>query len=535
MPLLSQSLLDPRAYPHHPAAVELIQTHISWVFLTGSYVYKVKKPVNFGFLDYTTPQLRRYYCLREVELNRRLCPGIYLGVVPVTWERGRFTVEGPGEAVDYAVKMVEMPQERMMDLLLEQNLVTPSHLEEMAEVLVSFHALARTGGAVDGFGEPAVIGGNVEENFEQTRKHIGVAIAQDKYYELRQWSRNFLEENRELFALRIPLGKIRDGHGDLHSRNICLADQIYIYDCIEFNDRFRYGDVASEVAFLVMDLEFHRAGFLARAFLKKYLELTQDKGLLALLDFYKIYRAYVRGKIHGFLLQEEGVAPRERWYCQDRARRYFQLAYAYLRGYKRPLLIITSGLMGSGKSYWAHRLSQELGAPVIASDEVRKVLAGAHPQTPFGEPYGRGIYSPEFSRLTYQELLRRADYWLERQEAVILDASFSRNEDRQRAANLAQKRDADFYVLHCRASEAELIKRLQARLYRPEAAEEEGYAGASDGRPQLLSFQKQDFEALEDLPPGSVLNINTQEPEEKLLAAILQELTKKPLSVAGFL
>lgn len=528
-PWLSQSLLDPRAYPHRPSAVELIQTHISWVYLTGSYVYKVKKPVNFGFLNYTTPELRRYYCQQEVELNRRLCPHIYLGVVPVTQEGGRFYFEGPGQVVDYAVKMVEMPQERMMDLLLEQNQVAEADLEETARVLARFHAAAQTGGAIDNFGEVSLIAKNIEENFEQTHPHIGITITADKYSALREWSRRFLQENRALFAQRVLKGKIRDCHGDLHSKNICLADQVYIYDCIEFNDRFRYGDVASEVAFLVMDLEFHRATFLVQAFLKKYLELTRDEDLLELLDFYKIYRAYVRGKTHSFLLDEEGVALRERWYCQDRARRYFQLAHAYLRGYKRPILIIMAGLMGSGKTHLAHRLSPELGAEVLSSDEVRKELAGARPQDSFREPYGQGIYSPDFSRRTYQELLHRADYWLTRQEAVIIDASFARNEERKRAAALAQRRGADFYVLRCQCSPGELIRRLQERLYRQEINGQDRLTLASDGRPELLPYQRKDFEPFASLPPESVLNIDTEGPEEKVLAKVLQALRQEKI------
>jgi aminoglycoside phosphotransferase family enzyme len=326
---LLEALSAPRAYPHDTQEVGLVQTQISVVFLVGDFVYKVKKPVDFGFLDFTTLDKRRLYCQQEVALNSRLCPDTYLGVVAITQDGDRFFVEGRGTAVEYAVKMRYLPPERMMDRLLQDEQVTPDMLERVADKLTDFHRQAEITEQLATIGGLDTVAQNVEENFVQTEAYVGQTISPGQYEKLRDYSYAFLEENAALFAKRVKAGRIRDCHGDLHAAHICFNDGICIFDCIEFNDRFRYIDVANEVAFLAMDLDFHGRPDLSRHFVDAYVRVSGDRELLELLDFYKCYRAYVRGKVEGFKLGDPHISEEEKTRILAVARRYFELAESY--------------------------------------------------------------------------------------------------------------------------------------------------------------------------------------------------------------
>ncbi len=328
LPELVQALLDPKAYPDAPQGIELAQTQMSFVFLTDNYVYKVKKPVNLGYLDYTTLDKRRFYCQREVELNRRLCPDAYLGVVPIIRDKGNIFIGGQGEGIEYAVKMRRLPQEAMMNVLLGKNQVSSEMVGGVAEKLVEFHQKAETSASISAFGDLATVTQNTEENFTQTEKYIGNTISRGKYRYIKDYTNRFIRQNASLFHQRIAAGKIRDCHGDLHAAHICFSDGICIYDCIEFNDRFRYCDVASEVAFLAMDLDHYGRADLSRSFVKAYVDRSRDKELLGLLNFYKCYRAYVRGKVESFKLDDPYISEKARVLAT--ARRYFELAESYI-------------------------------------------------------------------------------------------------------------------------------------------------------------------------------------------------------------
>ncbi len=333
MPELSallQALSTPEAYPHSPQEVELVQTQISAVFLAGDYVYKVKKPVDFGFLDFTTLDKRRFYCHQEVTLNRRLCPDTYLGVVAITLGGNNFSVEGNGTEVEYAVKMRTLPHQRMMDRLLQTNQVTPEMVERVAERLAEFHRQAEINKQLATIGGLDTVTQNTEENFVQTEDYVNRTITPEQYEKLKKYNYSFLKENAELFAKRVTEGRIRDCHGDLHAAHICFGNGLCIYDCIEFNDRFRYIDVASEVAFLAMDLDFHRRPDLSKHFVDAYVKACGDEELPALLDFYKCYRAYVRGKVEGFKLNDPHISEEEKTRTLAVARRYFELAESYI-------------------------------------------------------------------------------------------------------------------------------------------------------------------------------------------------------------
>jgi aminoglycoside phosphotransferase family enzyme len=337
LPSTVKALLKPQAYPHKPQKIELVQTQMSFIFLAGEYVYKIKKPVKLGYLDYTTLEKRHFFCHQELELNRRLCPDVYLAVVPITMSlRGAkrrsnlLRIEGQGEAIEYAVKMKQLPQDRMMDVLLPRSQVTLEMVARVAEKLVGFHQKAETNPKIAAFGRLDVIRQNCDENFAQTEKYIGTSITAEEYQHIKNYTDNFIDSNARLFDKRAREGKIRDCHGDLHAAHVCFTDDICIYDCIEFNDRFRYSDVASEIAFLAMDLDRYQQAGLSRHLVNTYVGLSHDEELLKLLSFYKCYRAYVRGKVESFKLDDPYIPEDEKAKVLTAARSYFQLAKSYV-------------------------------------------------------------------------------------------------------------------------------------------------------------------------------------------------------------
>jgi len=330
LPSTVEALLKPQAYPRRPEKVELVQTQMSFIFLGGEYVYKIKKPVNLGYLDYTTLEKRHFFCEQEVRLNRRLCPSVYLAVVPVVEEKGGLRIEGRGKAIEYAVKMKQLPQDRMMDVLLPRGQVTPEMVGRVGEKLVSFHQKAETNQEIAAFGGLDVIRGNCDENFAQTEKYIGLTIFRGKYEGIKGYTDDFIKSNARLFGKRVREGRIKDCHGDLHAAHVCFTDDICIYDCIEFNDRFRYCDVASEIAFLAMDLDRYQRVDLSRHLVNTYVKLSHDTEILSLLGFYKCYRAYVRGKVESFKLDDPLISQDEKTRALESARGYFRLAESYV-------------------------------------------------------------------------------------------------------------------------------------------------------------------------------------------------------------
>ena len=330
LPALIQALLSPEAYPKPPSRVELVQTQISYVFLADDYVYKIKKPVELSFLDYSTLEKRLHYCRKEVDLNRRLCPDVYLGVVPITSDSGRLTIDGKGKAEEYAVKMRRLPQDAMMDALLKQNKVTPKMVADVAVLVADFHKKAAMSEEINKFGSIETITQIINENFDQTEKYFGIIIVPETFERTKTYARGFLEANTALLNKRIAGGRIRDCHGDLHAAHICFYKGICIYDCIEFIDRFRYTDVAAEVAFLAMDLDHYRRVDLAEIFVDAYVKISGDKELLKLLDFYKCYRAYVRGKVNCFQYDDPYISAKEKDKIIATAASYFRLAELYI-------------------------------------------------------------------------------------------------------------------------------------------------------------------------------------------------------------
>ncbi len=510
-PALIEALLKPEIYPHKPQRVELVQTQMSFLFLTGEYAYKVKKPVDLGYLDYTTLEKRLFFCRQEIELNRRLCPDTYLEVLPITSSQGRFHLGGAGEPVEYAVKMKQLPRDRMMDSLLRLNLATQDMLVRVAEKLAGFHNTARTGPDISAYGKLDAIVVNTDENFNQTEKYIDISIPAPKYQGIKAYTNNFMKMNKALLNKRVKDNRIRDCHGDLHAAHVCLTNGICIYDCIEFNDRFRYCDVASEVAFLAMDLDRYGRADLSREFLNTYVRISRDEELFQLLNFYKCYRAYVRGKVESFKLDDPYIAEKEA--ALAAARGYFDLAHRYTR--EKPLIVIMSGLVGTGKSTVAEALSRSFGFAVLSSDIIRKQLAGISATEHRFEPFGGGIYSKDFNRKTYDEMFSLAKELVTQGQSVILDASFRKRQDRLQAGDLAKRINADFAVIECTLDETTVKRHLEQRL--------KG-STTSDGRWEIFEQQKEDFDKITEFPSSNHIILDTSQPMSNIIRMISERL-----------
>lgn len=487
-----EAMSRPDFYPHPVAGVVHLQTHISHVFLTGEVVYKIKKPLEMGFLDFASLDSRRRYCLEELRLNRRLAPEIYQAVLGVFQRDGSLALDaldsGRGALVEVCLRMKEMSQERMMDRMLQAAAVTPGHIDAIAERLAAFYRAEKTTPEIAAFGRVAQVRHNVEENFEQTRAHQGLAVAPPRWRAVRDFSLAFLDQHQELLRRRVEEGRIIDGHGDLHAGNINLPAPggVHIFDCIEFNRRFRYQDPACDVAFLAMELEFHQQPDLSQRLVQQISRRLDDPGLAELIDFYKCYRAVVRAKVNGFMLDDPEVAASQRRHDLELARDYWRLAAGYTPGEPAYFLVCFMGLMGTGKSYRAAWLSRATGWDHLRSDQVRKELAGLAPSQRRYEDYGQGIYNNNFTRATYQALAQRAEAHLAQGLSVIVDASFQRDRWREEFVDLARRHGAEVLLVEVGAERTVVQKRLRRREARGD--------DASDGRVALMDRQAAGWE-----------------------------------------
>jgi uncharacterized protein len=476
LPELLAALSDPAAYPR-PAPVEVRQTHISAVFLVGDSVYKIRKPVRLGFVDFGTLEKRKRDCEEEVRLNRRLAPGVYRGVVPITIEGGKVRVGGAGEPIEWAVEMVRLPDEATLKEWIARDQLTAAQVEELARRVADFHRTADRGAHVSRYGHFDVVAGNARENFAQTANHVGITVRRPVYDRCRELTERALNELKPLIESRAARGIPCDTHGDLHLSHVYLfpdrppPDDLVVIDCIEFAERFRFADPVADIAFLVMDLAYHGRRDLARVCADAYFATSGDVEGRALLPFYVAYRAVVRAKVEGIQASEPEVPEDERDLRRFTAHHHWRLAVGTLEDPARQsALVLVGGLPGTGKSTLARGLAAAARFTLIRSDEIRKELAGV-PVTERAE----GCYTPEWTEITYAECLRRVWAALDEGGRVIVDATFAGESHRTLFLAAADQARAPAVLLVCRADPALVRERLRARRGDASDADERVY------------------------------------------------------------
>jgi aminoglycoside phosphotransferase family enzyme/predicted kinase len=494
LPYLIDSLSRPEAYPHPFEDFQLHHTHISVVFLVDQFAYKIKKPVDLDFLDFTTLEKRRHFCEEEVRLNRRLASSVYLGVVQVTAENGGLRMGGDGEAVEYAVKMRRLPPGATFLARLERGELESAHVEELARRLAAFHAAIPPCPTASHYGGFEVVAGNARENLDQSRPHIGETISRPVFERLSEMLDKRLSELRPLIEARAAADVPRDTHGDLHLDHVYLFPEreppsdLLVIDCIEFNERFRYADPVADAAFLAMDLVFRLRSDLALEFAEVYLETAGDVEGRRLMPFYIAYRAAVRAKVEGMITEEGEVPEADRGAAVERSRAYWLLALSQLEDpVRRPCLLLMGGLPGTGKTTIADAVAERGGFTVLSADRTRKELAGLDPRASAAADFGEGIYTPEWNRKTYSELLRRAGQGLFRGERVLVDASFGRQANRDEFFEAADRLGVPGYLFLCEASPEAVIERLGRRVSgsTPSDADSDIFLGAAQAWEEL--------------------------------------------------
>ena len=458
-----RALQNPALYDHPVSGFELIETHISWVLLTGHYAYKIKKPVNLGFVDFSTLQKRHHYCQEELRLNRRLAPMLYLEVVAFTGTPRHPVIGGKGTPFEYAVKMKQFPSDALLDQVLERDELRPPHIDQLARDVADFHARIAVADANSPFGEPDVVHGHAMDNFITLRQLIAEEKKRELIESLAQWSEERFRQLMEVLAERKADGHIRECHGDMHLGNMVLLDgRVVVFDCIEFNPSLNWIDVISELAFLVMDLEQRGRSDFAFRFLNGELERSGDYPGIRLLTYYLVYRAMVRAKVAGIRLSQMPSGSAEQREQERELQRYLLLAERYTRPPK-PRLFITHGLSGSGKTHLTQPLLERLRAIRIRSDVERKRMFGLAPEARSDSAVDQGIYTPRTSQRLYGHLHTLAEQIVKSGYPVIVDATFLKRSHRDRFRKLAQRLGVPFTILDFRADTALLRARILQR------------------------------------------------------------------------
>ncbi len=492
--ILFDQLKNPKFYGPSVNSVQLLQTHISYVALTGTYAYKIKKPVNFGFLDFSTLDKRKYYCEEELRLNKRLCPEMYLEVLPITKKDNTLELDGEGTIVEYAVQMKEFPQEAIMTNMLLENRVSEETIDHLCTILVDFYRSQEPSEEVKQYGTLSAVKQNLDENFDQTRPMIDITVPKQTFFSIKHAVSKFFEQKKDVFDHRMKEGRIYECHGDLHSGNIAITEKtIHIFDCIEFNDRFRFCDVASDIGFLAMDLDFLNYPYLSSYFIQKYVQRSNDADIYSVLNFYKSYRAFVRGKVHGFQINDPHIEPEKKQNLQNNAKKYFQLSEYYAQLFsldleeQQPLVFLVCGLSGTGKSTVAQKIAVDYHAEMINTDIVRKEIAGIDTYERHHDQFNTGLYDPRKIDDTYDQVMQRASACLKKGRNVVLDATFQKKKYREMAQHIARKHHATMVIVQCICPDTVVKKRLEDRVQKK---------SVSDGRWEIYLLQKTTFEPL---------------------------------------
>ena len=438
------------------------QTHISWVFIASPFVFKVKKTINLGFLDFSTLEKRHHFCQRELELNRRLCPDVYLNVLPIYKTASNFSFKTKGKIAEYCLKMKELPSGWFLRELLAERRVGESEINRIISRLRRFYESQTPTGEIEQWARPEKLKISTDENFAQVEPFVGRKISAAAFAAIRRFTNEFYVRNEKLFRRRMQQHRIRDCHGDLHLDHIHLTPKATsIFDCIEFNDRFRFIDIANDVAFLAMDFDLEGRSDLGNLFLRNGAGEFHDSEMLKLSDFYKCYRALVRGKVES--IQAISMKPAKAGKHAKAAARYFRLALRYAVSGSEPLLLAVIGRVGTGKSTVARALGNELNWPVFSSDQIRKTLAGVPLTRRTPSKKRAEVYSRQMTTRTYRELLARGVIAAKTQGGAIVDATFASAAKRELLRQKCEKAYLPFQAVELEVDPGEIERRLRAR------------------------------------------------------------------------
>ncbi|NJK64230.1 MAG: AAA family ATPase [Synechococcaceae cyanobacterium SM2_3_1] len=510
LPLLLQAMRQPPFYPHPvESPIQLLQTHISCILLTGPYAYKLKKPRNLGFLDFSSLEQRHHYLQEELRLNQRGAPDLYLEVLPITQQGDSFHLGRQGAVVEYALKMRQFPQRCLLSQMLEQGEITESLMQDLGRVVASYHRSSNTDDHIRQFGTVASVRQAFDENYAQTRDYIGGPQTEDQFTATQAYTNHFFSERAEILEQRRQQQRIREGHGDLHLGNICYwQNQILLFDCIEFNESFRCVDVMYDVAYGVMDLEDHDRSDLGNAYLNTYLEESGDWEGLQVLLLYLVRQAYVRAKVTSFQLNDDQIPAAEQEEAHRTAADYYRLAWSYTQP-RQGQVFLMAGLSGSGKSSVGRWLARRINAIQIRSDAVRKHLGGRE----LHEQGGPDLYTPAMSERTYSRLIQLGLLLAKEGYRVILDARFDQRQWREQVITGATQGHLPLRILHCEAPPKVLQERLLARHPGQDI---------TDATLDLLPLQQASWETFSDRELPYVHTVSTDQNWQDQLQSWLQ-------------
>ncbi|GAB4431746.1 MAG: bifunctional aminoglycoside phosphotransferase/ATP-binding protein [bacterium] len=497
MDKLLKFFLSKDSYPSKPDAVKHYETHISHVFLVGDFVYKIKKPVKFDFLDFSTLRKRLYFCKREVRLNSFLAKDCYFGVKRIYENDGKLSFKKTkgSKVYEYAVLIKRFDESLILSNLINEGELLTDKIAELAKIISNFHRKVPVFKGPYYGGYSAVKRDN-DENLQEIKSFVGITLQQKSFETIKFYTENFLLEHRKTFKKRKSLGFIREIHGDLHTKHIVLSKPVVIFDCIEFNDRFRIDDVLTDIAFLLMDLEFLGRFDLSSLLYDIYFKINDRFKNDDLLKFFKVYRAVVRGKIESFTAN--GTEEKEtRLKALKRAKDYFALACNYITNDKAFNPLIFMGLSGSGKSSVAKQFSQNM--LILRSDEIRKKMAGSTKVGGKKFAVDKGIYAPEMTEKTYKALLEHTVRAATEGKRVVVDATFLKRWQRSLFLENAKKGGLNPLFIYFTAPDDLLLKRVaQRRRERKDL---------SDADESVLKHQLQTFEYPDELPSFRLMKL----------------------------
>lgn len=472
LPDYVRALLDPDVFPNAPSRVELVQTHISYVFLTDDRAYKTKKPVDFGFIKQIDLETRHQFCLREVELNRRLAPNVYRAVVPIVMrEHGVYAIgdsdsASDSEIVEWAVDMVRLPDDRTLAAMIDADLVPVNLVQLLVAEIIEFHDSATVVTNNPTFAGAAATREWWRREYSEASSFVGDTWPAADHLKLIAYISSILDSESVLFDQRLSRKCVVEGHGDLHAVHVYQIDgEIVIVDCIEFNEQFhfRYLDVGYEIGFLAMDLEARGRPDLSDEFVGRYVSSVGDETLSVLQPLHRAFRAFVRGKVESIGSKAEEVSAEQRSELAESARGYFSLASNIIERVSQPIVVILAGVSGSGKSTVGAALAARIGAAYVSSDVVRKQLIGLTPRMHVPADQISHVYGDEMSARTYEVMRQRTVEHLSLKRPVVLDATHSRRREREAALEVARLAKVPALIVELRVPEESARMRINHR------------------------------------------------------------------------